>query len=708
MSFESIFDNSTIKGTNLDLWIKQGTYFFTEETMKLCYNTPVEAAGTLVVLSANNGTHVNQIYIVFNSFDIYFRNKSAGEWSNWTDNVTDSEYSEVVSNISTVSSSVSTLEEQVNTNTSNISTLQDTVSTNTSDISEAQQNITSLQESIASVKESVEDITVVSTDSNNIITTGSDNGAYLSADTIASSVTDISGNAGTATKLATARTITLSGDTTGSTTFDGSSDVAITTTLASSGATAGSYGTVNATTLGHNDSFTVPYVTVDEKGRVTSISNTELTLPSDSDTTYSAGDGISITTTEGESTISVDSSVVRLDNSQTITGYKTFTSDILMYPSNLESNIQFKSAFDKGVAATSSAGSIWSAEAFGNLSANSPGNNRIARIGMEHGNNDVACYLQVNQPVASSATTSSIAIRWPFGDDTQPYATAPSTRSTPSSTEIITYDFLQNYVSTQTADDTVVKTTGAQTIAGSKTFTSDIHVKTNTNSDLLLDVTDFTKGDTPTSVIMGRVILSDSNGVGTDDTNRLAIVGTQIGTTGASVAYARAYKNEAGSTEYAQLQVVYPIDGDPYAVAPTTRSTPSSSEIVTVSYLATQLSNITSNNTYNVPLYFNSTDTATFDSIHTILPEDVAQVELVKIEADNSGSSALSITMSGDISLSDQSITLGSEAVDCSAFAGYAVAFTISGASDQTKVAALLKFTMKSTNSLVYTVADTE
>jgi len=52
----------------------------------------------------------------------------------------------------------------------------------------------------------------------------------FSAGTITAS---LSGNASTATKLATARTISLSGNVTGSVSFDGSSDVSITTTVAS-------------------------------------------------------------------------------------------------------------------------------------------------------------------------------------------------------------------------------------------------------------------------------------------------------------------------------------------------------------------------------------------------------------------------------------------------------------------------------------------
>ncbi len=64
----------------------------------------------------------------------------------------------------------------------------------------------------------------------------------------------LNGNAATASKLQTARTITLSGDISGSASFDGSTDVTISGTLANSGVTAGTY----------------TKVTVDAKGRVTS------------------------------------------------------------------------------------------------------------------------------------------------------------------------------------------------------------------------------------------------------------------------------------------------------------------------------------------------------------------------------------------------------------------------------------------------------
>lgn len=94
----------------------------------------------------------------------------------------------------------------------------------------------------------------------------------------------IAGNAGTATKLTTARTISLTGDATGSTTFDGSANKSIATTLANSGVTAGTY----------------PKVTVDTKGRVTNgsslsssdIPNITLNKISDAGTAASKNTGV--------------------------------------------------------------------------------------------------------------------------------------------------------------------------------------------------------------------------------------------------------------------------------------------------------------------------------------------------------------------------------------------------------------------------------
>jgi hypothetical protein len=101
-----------------------------------------------------------------------------------------------------------------------------------------------------------------------VATTGAQTiaGAKTFTSTISGS---IDGNAGTATKLATARTFSITGDGTGSASFDGSANASIALTLANSGATAGTYG--SATQVGQ--------VTVDAKGRVTAASNVAITFP---------------------------------------------------------------------------------------------------------------------------------------------------------------------------------------------------------------------------------------------------------------------------------------------------------------------------------------------------------------------------------------------------------------------------------------------
>lgn len=73
-------------------------------------------------------------------------------------------------------------------------------------------------------------------------------------------------NATNATKLATARTISITGDGTWSTTFDGSANASSALTLAQV-ATAGTFGSASL----------IPVITVDSKGRVTSVSTTSVT-----------------------------------------------------------------------------------------------------------------------------------------------------------------------------------------------------------------------------------------------------------------------------------------------------------------------------------------------------------------------------------------------------------------------------------------------
>ena len=94
-----------------------------------------------------------------------------------------------------------------------------------------------------------------------------------------------SGNAATATQFSSAASVTLTGDVTG--TASSAKGWSIATALANSGVTAGTYGPSANVTGSDGNTITVPEITVDAKGRITSIVNRTYTSV-DTNTTYSA------------------------------------------------------------------------------------------------------------------------------------------------------------------------------------------------------------------------------------------------------------------------------------------------------------------------------------------------------------------------------------------------------------------------------------
>lgn len=100
--------------------------------------------------------------------------------------------------------------------------------------------------------------------------------------------TTVSGNAGTATKFASAQSVALTGDVTGSASSQAGWSIA--TTLANSGVTAGTYGPSAAVTGSNGAKMNVPEITVDAKGRVTKVTNRAYTAV-DNNTTYTFATG---------------------------------------------------------------------------------------------------------------------------------------------------------------------------------------------------------------------------------------------------------------------------------------------------------------------------------------------------------------------------------------------------------------------------------
>ena len=108
---------------------------------------------------------------------------------------------------------------------------------------------------------------------------------------------NLKGNADTATKFASAQSITLTGDVTG--TASSQAGWSITTALSDSGVTNGTYGPTENVNGTNGATISVPQITVDAKGRVTSIVNrTYTSVNTDTNTTYSAGAGLTLSGTQ--------------------------------------------------------------------------------------------------------------------------------------------------------------------------------------------------------------------------------------------------------------------------------------------------------------------------------------------------------------------------------------------------------------------------
>ena len=131
---------------------------------------------------------------------------------------------------------------------------------------------------------------------------------------------DVTGNASTATTLATARNITIAGDVDASATaFDGSGNITLNTTL----------DTVNSNTGAFGSTTAIPVITVNGKGLITAVSTATIstvlaiTDGSSNDNVTIGTDTLTFSATSNETTVAVSDNTVTIGLPDTITANTT-------------------------------------------------------------------------------------------------------------------------------------------------------------------------------------------------------------------------------------------------------------------------------------------------------------------------------------------------------------------------------------------------
>lgn len=145
---------------------------------------------------------------------------------------------------------------------------------------------------------------------------------------------------------------------------------------------------------------------------------------------------------------------------------------------------------------------------------------------------------------------------------------------------------MSNQTDLQTALNAAVHKTGNETIAGIKTFEGNNIIK-NTYPFVEISNENLTKGTNPASMQYAGLLFEDKNADGQIAT-RLGDLVLSVDSSGNVKNAFKAWKYNG--TQTAQISVIYPISGDPYATAPTpTEDTTASTQIDTVGARNTKL-----------------------------------------------------------------------------------------------------------------------
>ena len=142
--------------------------------------------------------------------------------------------------------------------------------------------------------------------------------------------------------------------------------------------------------------------------------------------------------------------------------------------------------------------------------------------------------------------------------------------------------------------DTSVQTSGNQTVAGTKTFTSIPYIKGNAPG-LYFQDTNLDKG-TPDTNANNDFTLNFFDKNGTNAVNRVGSIIVRQDKNGNSAIGLYAYKDAANASTNANLAIVYPPSGNPYAIAPTPDASSNATHVATTAWVRSNVKGIVDTN----------------------------------------------------------------------------------------------------------------
>ena len=453
--------------------------------------------------------------------------------------------------------------------------------------------------------------------------------------------------------------------------------------------------------------------------------------------------------TQGGVPLAKDAEVVHKKGVETINGNKTFNSVTYFHGVNLVngSPIEAIANFNKGELfhLTFTSGIDVQSEDYKDLG--------YLRVGVSGSTGESYASIAAFKFASDEDTSAQIAVIYPASGD--PYATAPNTRSTPADNEIVTVDYLEQYVADHAVEgpqgpqgdpgpagaDGAAATIAVGSVTTGEAGTQASVTNAGTSSAAVLNFTiprgdKGDKGDTGDAGPQGERGPQGEQGpagadgargpqgpAGADGAAATIAVGTV--TTGAAGSKA-AVTNE-GTSSAAVLNFTIPqgakgdkgdkgekgdtgpqgergpagADGADGArgpqgpVGPAGEYTAGTGITISGDTLSVNTTWLTTQIDNRIAAdhlaYLPLYFTADSLELHSFVPAGVTTVKYSAIEADGSGTSGLTLKMGRDIG-STASMNVTGTAANCSSYAGHSVTFTLSGLGNQTEIAVMIEF----------------